>query len=321
MLVKFDEVSGLINEGKLLHIAGTEELIKKLPKGNWIGGSTEYFMAESGGKVSGELLFVTELPFKNFSFKSYTHNDIKNVAADAYDNGFTIVILPFNSAVHKEYAENAAGFAGMFIKTIAGWVSGINLEKSGQTPVAANGIAGEVYTDKAVALHLEVSAGKSVNLNIINIFEQDEASPVIEFTQEGFSITNCLVDGKETVFADYLTQNDINTQLPLVGDYSGSGVNISIKSIENGVVNLYSSVFSGIQYRVAKDVTDYAGAFNAHLVNHKNVDAVFSCNCILNFLYGGFEGKSINAFTGPITFGEVAYQLLNQTLVYVTVSS
>ena len=55
MLMTFEETSKLIKEGKILHIAATEALLKKLPKGNWIGGSTEYFMAKDGGKVSGDL--------------------------------------------------------------------------------------------------------------------------------------------------------------------------------------------------------------------------------------------------------------------------
>ena len=175
MLLKFDKTTELIRSGKLLHIAGTEELIKKLPSGHWIAGSTEYFMAEGGGKISDDLLFVTEFQSTNFSIKSYTANDIKNVATDAYDNGFTILIVPFNSAVHKEYAENASGFEDMFMKTIAGWVSGINLDKSGQTPITANGVLGETNTDKAVALHVEIPEGKSASLNIINIFEQDKS--------------------------------------------------------------------------------------------------------------------------------------------------
>ncbi|MGV8838548.1 DUF6976 family protein [Cellvibrio sp.] len=32
------------------------------------------------------------------------------------------------------------------------------------------------------------------------------------------------------------------------------------------------------------------------------------------------EGKKTRDLTGPITFGEVAYQLLNQTLVYLSIS-
>ena len=43
--------------------------------------------------------------------------------------------------------------------------------------------------------------------------------------------------------------------------------------------------------------------------------ADYSCNCILNYLYGEMEGKSVSGFTGPMTFGEIAYMLLNQTLV------
>ena len=42
MLMTFDQASNLINDSRLLHIAGTENLLKKLPKGNWIGGSTAY---------------------------------------------------------------------------------------------------------------------------------------------------------------------------------------------------------------------------------------------------------------------------------------
>jgi len=319
MLVTYEKTSKLISDGKLLHIAGTRELLRKLPKGNWIGGSTEYFMADEGGKVTDSLLFVTEIPYKNFTIMSYTDIDINNVASDAFCNGFSILIVPFDSAVHKEYAQNAAGFKDMFIKSIAGWVAGINLDKPGQMPFTVNGATGDISTYKAVALHLETPADKEVSINIVNIFEQDKSAPVIEFTKEGFCASSCLADGKEIVFADYLAHNGIDTKLPLVGNYSGSGVNISIKSIVNGTVNFYAPVFPGIKYRIAKSISDYEHAFNSRLTGHTADSAVFSCNCILNFLYGGLEGKRTKGFTGPITFGEIAYQLVNQTLVYVTV--
>ena len=45
----------------------------------------------------------------------------------------------------------------------------------------------------------------------------------------------------------------------------------------------------------------------------------FSCNCVLNYLYSNLEGKKVGSFTGPMTFGEIAYVLLNQTLVYLQV--
>ncbi|MCL2182508.1 MAG: hypothetical protein FWB85_03445 [Chitinispirillia bacterium] len=319
MLMTFDEVSKRITAGELLHIAGTEALLRKLPKGNWAGGSTEYFMDGDGGKVSGDLLFVTGFPYTDFAVKSYGTDNIKDVAVDAYDNGFSILIVPFDSAVHKMYAEKAPGFEDLFIKNIAGWIAGANLGKAGQTPIAVNGLTGEAHSGRAAALHIGVPADKAVTIGVINIFSQDEESPLIEFPEEGFSASKCLINGEEAVFADYIAENGIDTKLPLVGDYSGNGVNISFKSTYDGVVNFYAPVFSGIKYRIAKPISNYAEEFNSHLSDFRDTDAVFSCNCILNFLYGELDGKSIERFNGPITFGEIAYQLVNQTLVYVSV--
>ena len=324
MLMNFAEASKRIEGGAVLHIAGTEELLRKLPRGKWIGGSTEYFMGAEGGKVSDKLLFVTEFPYEIFFIKPYDASDICNVAADAFEYGFSILIVPFDSEAHREYAENAPKFKDMFMKHVTGWISGVNLEKPGQTPIVVNGVTGKVFSDKAVALHLDVPSKKMISVNIINIFEQDENSPAIKFNQEGFSVKNCLIDGKETILADYITQNSIDTKLPLVGDYSGAGINISIKSVSDGVVNFYAPVFEGVEYKIAKSISDYGAAFRSRLKEIRGLGdagAVFSCNCILNFLYGELEGKMIEAeaFTGPITFGEIAYQLVNQTLVYVTV--
>jgi hypothetical protein len=319
MLMTFDETSKKISGGELLHIAGTEGLLRKLPKGNWVGGSTEYFMAKEGGKVSGDLLFVTAFPYTDFSIKSYGADDIKNVAVDAFDNGFSIAIIPFDSAVHTAYAEKAPGFEDMFIKNVAGWIAGLNLGKTGQTPIAVNGLTGEAFADKAAVLHIGVPEDKAVTIGVINIFSQDEESPVIEFLEDGFSAIKCLINGKERSFADYIAEEGIDTKLPLVGDYSGNGVNISFKSVGSGMVNFYAPVFTGIKYRMAKAVPNYAEELNNHLADFRDAHSVFSCNCILNFLYGELEGKSIELFRGPITFGEIAYQLVNQTLVYVSV--
>jgi len=320
MLMSFEKASAMILSGKLLHIAGTENLIKKLPKGNWVGGTTEYFMANTGGVVTSDQLFVNELYYDTYKIATYDEDSISNVTIDAFDNGFSLLILPFDSAVHMTYAKKAPGFEGMFIKNIAGWISGFNLDIAGQTPIAANGQTSEYYSDKAVALHVCVPDDKIVSIGIVNIFSQDEDSPIIEFSREGFSVEKCFVNGKEVVFAEYIEQNGIDTKYPLVGDYSGANVNVSFKAIENGAVSFYAPVFPGIKYRMAKLSRDYVAEFGDRLKGLSDADSVFSCNCILNFLYGELEGKDMHAFFGPITFGEIAYQLVNQTLAYVTVS-
>jgi hypothetical protein len=105
----------------------------------------------------------------------------------------------------------------------------------------------------------------------------------------------------------------------LVADYNGAMVNISFQAVDAAArkVSLYAPVFEGVSYRVARPLADdYTVIFQRALRAHTEAP-VFACNCILNYLYGGLEGKKTGGITGPITFGEIAYMLLNQTLVYV----
>ncbi|MCL2602894.1 MAG: hypothetical protein FWD90_00275 [Defluviitaleaceae bacterium] len=308
MLMTYEQTVEAINANRLLHIAGASDLLRKLPKGNWVGGTTQRFMTREGGKVSKDRLFVTPFDYANYSVKSYSASEVQHTASDAYDSGFSIVIVPYDSPVHHEYAQNAPSFPGMFIKNIAGWVA---------ESLTFNGLSGEAHNDKAVALHLETPNDKTVSVGNINIFEPDMESPVIEFFQEGFMAYTCLVNGEKVTYADYIKENGIDTKLPLVGDYCGIGVNISIKSIDNGIVTFYAPVFAGIKYHVAKKISNYEKEFNDRIAEFHGENVVFSCNCILNFLYGGLEGKKISVFEGPVTYGEIAYQLVNQTLVYV----
>ncbi|MDR1571030.1 MAG: hypothetical protein LBS32_00735 [Clostridiales Family XIII bacterium] len=319
MLKTFEQAAALIAEGKLLHISGTEALLRRLPAGNWIGGSTEYFLAESGGKVSGEILDVIVLPFTDYRFASYDARSLADITKDAYDNGFSVIILPFDSDVHSQYAQNASEYEGIFLKNIVGWIAGLNLGLAGQTPIAVRGDTGEAMADRAAALHIGLPEGRIAQLNIVNIFTTDANSPVITFAEDGFTARTCFVDGKEVVFADYIAENSLDVKLPLVGDYSGAGINISIKDIKDGVTHFYAPVFKGIEYRFSEPISDYVGAFHGKIDELGGVDSVFACNCILNFLYGGLEGKDLGGFYGPITFGEIAWQLLNQTLVYVRI--
>jgi hypothetical protein len=77
-------------------------------------------------------------------------------------------------------------------------------------------------------------------------------------------------------------------------------------------------VFGGIEYRLAAPLSDYAAAFR-QAVGESHEDAAFACNCILNYVYGELEGRSIGRVFGPMTFGEIACQLLNQTLGCLTI--
>ena len=133
---------------------------------------------------------------------------------------------------------------------------------------------------------------------------------------------DCQIDGQTTNLARWLQAQGLDHgKLPLVGDFAGAHLNVSFQKIDPaaGQVALYAPVFPGVDYRIAKPVADYTAAFRARLESQSTEGQVLGCNCILNFLFGELEGKAIGGVQGPVTFGEIAYQLLNQTMVVLRV--
>jgi hypothetical protein len=322
MLTTIEHVRSLLAAGKTLFLAGDEGLLRQLPRGDWIGGTIPYFMDADGGVISKTLLFATEAPAVATSpvVKTYGIEDLARIPADAAENGFSILILPASSGVHVDYARHAPDYPGLFLKPIIGWVAGVHLDDLGKvTPKVLNGQTGEVSESRAVAMHLTLPDDHQANIGIVNLFQQGRGD-VITFDTEGFSVQMCRVNGSPTNLAEYLTRHEVDTRLPLVADYCGTRVNVSIQAVDQDAksVALYAPVFKGVEYRVAAPVADYVGGFTSAMAG-TTVTPAFSCNCILNFLYSNLEGKKTGAITGPVTFGEVAYQLLNQTLTYLEV--
>lgn len=318
MFVNLDEATKLIREGKILHIAADESLLSQLPNGKWIAGTSPYFITEQGGITCKDRLFINEIACAvDFKTAVYDRNNIFDITKDAYSNGMTFLIMPFASDVAIYYSKEAPNSNDLFMNPTVGWISGFDLSTDSSAKVY-DGVTGVSYDNKAIALHICLPEDKMASLGIVNIFCTDESDTKIEFEQDTLSVSKCLVNGKEVVLSDYISESKINTQLPLVADYNSVLINVSIKSIseESKTVDFYAPVFAGKEYRFARSINNYAESFEEHLQRIKDVEPIFSCNCILNYLYGELEGKSTPPFTGPVTFGEIAYQLLNQTLVY-----
>ena len=74
-----------------------------------------------------------------------------------------------------------------------------------------------------------------------------------------------------------------------------------------------------MDYSFARPVGDYADAFRKKLAEVSPEGVALGCNCVLNFMYGQLEGRVIGGVAGPVTFGEIGYQLLNQTMVMVRI--
>ncbi|UYM17418.1 DUF6976 family protein [Endozoicomonas euniceicola] len=319
-LQSVEEVIQLIEAGKVLSLAGDERVLSQLPKGNWVAGSTPYFMGRSQGEFSQEKVYVDEIScgITHYKIMTYDKHTLPSFTRDRFDNGYSILVIPAFSEVHSDFALHADGYDFLYDNPVLGWVSGIDLNST-DTPKVYDGSTGTELTDKVVALHVELPANKMPQLEIINIHKPDPKSPVIQFDTDAFEAGDCLIDGERVNFAEYVTAHNIDTQVPLTSDYSGAIINTCIKEVntDEGRVYFYAPVFSGREYRFATPLADYAAAFASSLPQ-EGTDMQFSCNCILNFLYGGLEGKQAG-LPGPITFGEIGYRLLNQTMTYLRV--
>jgi hypothetical protein len=290
-----------------------------LPKGQWVGGTIPYFIGETGGVMTREKLFANTLSSEVVSFETrfYGESELPDIVADEPNHGFSFLIIPAFTKVHQAFAENVQTYASIFDRPLVGWVAGVALDEIGKkTPKVVDGRTGQWAEDRAVCLHATLVDYVAAEVGIINPFTQGNGDS-ITVDRAGFSVTHANVNGKRTNLADYFQSQGIDGRLPLVAYYSGAMVNVSIKSVDPAErsVKFYAPLFPNTEYRLALPVDNYEAAF-AKEFNRICADATLSMNCILNFVYGELEGKRTGDFMGPITFGEIAYGLLNQTLVY-----
>ena len=320
-LMTTQEAAELIRAGKKLLISGDETLLAALPRGEWIGGTIPYFMSEEGGLCTHERLQVAVLPdfAESPSIKMYSSGQLSHIPADYKPNGFSYIVLPAFSEAHLIFAQECSGWPGIFDRPLLGWIAGINLKDLGRLqPKVFNGQTGESTSTQAAVMNVDLPVNKFARVNILNLFEQGDGD-IIAFPTEGFSATDCFVNGRKRNLAEYLESQAIGMDRPLVADYMGAMINVSFQKVDRntGRVDFYAPVFTGVEYKVAAPLGDYEERFGREIAA-RNVDPVFSCNCILNYLYANLEGKKTGSIVGPITFGEIAYMLLNQTMVYLT---
>lgn len=325
MLLTIDEVKELISQGKRLSLAGDEETLKQLPRGKWIAGTIPYFMAERGGEQTREKIFVMQLPDYVIDAKvvSYTEATIPKVFSDAPADGFSLIIIPASSDIHLSFALNAPKYKDFATRPLIGWISGMHLDDLGKISAKVlNGETGELFEDTAVVMHATLPEDKYADIGIVNIFKQGDGE-TIQFLEDGFIHAEALINGEKQNLAEYITEKKLDIRLPLVADYFGAMINVSFQKVDEEsdpkTVHFYAPVFQGQKYRQAQDVEDYVKIFLSQ-VPTESENIIFACNCILNYLYSELEGKKTGEWSwGPMTFGEVAYQLINQTLAYLSV--
>jgi hypothetical protein len=319
-LLTLEQTSAAISSGQRLIIAGDEALLRALPQGSWIGGTTAYFMTGEGAKFDREHLLVTTLhaPILDVDIRTYAPEQLAEIPRNYPAQGCSFIIVPVNSTAHLRFACECMTYEGLFNQPLVGWNSGGVLSELDSTKALVfDGARGQSFENRAVVLHGSLAPEFVARVEIINPYAQGDGD-VITFPTDGFVVSDCTINGEVQNFAEYLLRQSIDTRWPLVADYGGAKINVSFRRLKLGdrSVTLASPVFEGVEYRLGRPALDLEQAFTGKQYLEAG-SPVFSCNCVLNYLYANLEGKQIGQLSGPIVFGEIAYIQLNQTLVYV----
>lgn len=316
-----EETTKLIKEGHKLFLAGDENSLKSLPQGDWIAGTIPYFMTEEGGVTNESLIHVTLLPRQIESVKivEYAENNLHRIPDNYFENGMSFIIIPAFSDTHFKFAKDCSQWKGVFNQPLVGWISGFNLSNKGQKTKVVNGKTGSFSENSAVIIHASLEKSYVANTNIINLFSQGKGDEII-FDESGFEAQYAIINGEKTLLSNYLVDHKVDLKLPLVADYMGAQVNVSFmeNNLEKKNVKFYAPVFEGVTYKIAQPIGKYEEEFTTAIKKIDIKNSIFSCNCVLNYLYADLEGKRIGNVSCPMTFGEIAYMLLNQTFVYTT---
>ena len=313
-----NEVSEMILSGRSLLLAGDNKLLSQLPAGKWIGGSTPFFILYPENRTTSfDKIFVTQLPefVTNTEVREYDETNIRNIFNDAPQNGFTVLIMPYASPVAVEYSSNVAEYENFAAKPVCGWLSGqpldiILTEKS----YTGSGLGPCMSSEKGVAMHISLPLSKYAEIHIFNPYKQGNGDSIM-FEENSLMVKDAIINGEKRNFAEYLREINYDMQMPLVANYSGAMINDVICAIGGGEVPMSAPVFKNVDYRLA--VVDDA-IVEPSLVSEQ---IVFSVTCIGNFIQPDICAHFLRKMNGPVVFGEIAYQQIGQTTVYVTVDN
>lgn len=314
------EVIDFINAGRVMLLTGSPKALKGLPKGNWIGGSSPYFV-DSIGTEDYDKIFVDDftLVAQNCKTAVYDETNIQDIAKNGFKNGFVVVVMPIDTKVHYTFANNALGYGNMFDNPVVGYVSATTPNENGNS--VSISVSGNdcIISDKLVSvLYVELPDYLAARAEIENFDTIDENSPKIIFPQNGFVQSACTINGQQANIADYFEhtvkqQPDSNMQL--ITSQNGALINRVIRNIDldKGEVSFFSPLAAGDEYRLVKSGTNYVEIFNRSL-SAKQCDVLTCLSCVTYFFGGNFLGKNI-CVNGIYAFGEIGYQLLNKTIV------
>jgi len=328
-LFSVEEVKAMITRGDVLLLAGDAPLLSALPKGKWIAGCTSLFIDSGKSLVTTrEKIFVHNMTdiAARIMLKTYDASTIHSIYDDAFDHGFSVLMIPFHSDVKDEYALNCVNYSKFASRPVCGWISVTPFYTGDQNDVSLvfSGENGLSYDNVGVVMHIELPTDKYAELHTFNPYVP-ERGDVIIFEESGVQAENVLINGVRQNFRQYMIDRKIDrspkTNNVLVGNYAGVIINTVIlpefDPTNEKYVTLGNPVFKGIPYGFAKLNSDESYEKMQQIED----EIVFSFSCATNFVFPDDFVKYLTHTNGPFVFGEFVYFLLNNTTVYVTVGN
>ncbi|MCL2072620.1 MAG: hypothetical protein FWH18_01765 [Marinilabiliaceae bacterium] len=329
------EVNAMIEKGDTLLLAGDAKLLSQLKKGKWIGGSTSRFI-ESGKKPILERTRIFVHNISDFAVETklmiYDESNIANIYDDAFDNGFSVLIVAPFSPVINEYTDKCSNYSNFSCRAVCGWgvVASIysEYEKNDESIVFC-GQNATSYTNEGVVMHIGLAPDKFAEIHAFSPYKPDEDGDIITFDENKQQVEYAFINGIKQNFRQYLIDNKIDrthdasilSRKCLAGNHGGIFMNVGIMSETEKdakkFVSFTSSVYKGINYGLANMEN-----FDHEILTKKiHGEIVFSLTCVNYFANPDIFEKFLTKMNGPFTYGELAYFPMSNATVYVSIGN
>ncbi|MDR1601856.1 MAG: hypothetical protein LBS42_05455 [Tannerella sp.] len=309
-LFSTDEVARMIREGLYLILAGDAEALQQLPAGNWIAGATPCYLSSGvPHEIAKGQLYVNQLPeyVTGVEIKTYDADNLKHIFTEGPDNGFTMLLLPFASEILREYALHSFDYENFGLVPLVGWVAGKgNLWEVLKTDIVMYGPDATAHLNKAVVMHVGLPAGKYAEVHIHSPFKIRPDVTVV-FEESTVAPQDALINGERQNLREYMLRHDINFIHPLIVNLAG--INICVTFIyDTEQLTTMTALFKGVNYYFSELDTQ---------VWEIPQDRIYALCCL--YYVQNPDPERLCQMTGPVTYGEIGYQMVTQSIVYLTV--
>jgi hypothetical protein len=300
----------MIGEGLYLILAGERETLQQLPAGNWMAGSTpSYVSSGQPGEIAKNQLYVNQVPeyAVNVEIKTYDAENLRHIFTEGPDNGFTVLLLPFASEILREYALHAFDYENFGLVPLIGWVAGTgNTWESLQTDVVMYGPDATAHLNKAIVMHVGLPADKYAEIHIHSPFKIHSDVTVV-FDENTVAPQEALINGERQNLREYMIRHNINFQYPLIVNLAGINICVTF-NYDASQLTTMTALFKGVNYHFSEPDTQ---------VWEIPQDRIYALCCLYYIINP--DPEKLSQMTGPVTYGEIAYQMVTQSVVYLTI--